>query len=387
MPLPVDPGDRRVLIAAGSLFALITVVALVFSPPVEPPSAVFPSTYSAARDGAKAAYLLLTDLGYNVERWEHPPADLPEEVAGTVLILADPVMAASAEEKWQIRRFITKGGKVLATGPGGAALLPESEIKIGGKITLEAQWFAALLPGSITHQAPEIELDSFFRWKARQPHHLTYYGDREGATVVSYHAGAGVVVWWASPGPLTNYGLTQAANLALFLNSVGFPGRGRVLWDEYYHGQRPGFVAYLRRTPTPWMLLQFSVLALAVLMTYGRRSGPVREFATSGSRLSPLEFIETLGDLYHRKGAASSALEIAYHRFRSLLLRRLGLPSTVKLDELQRSVRERLGCREPEFFRMLQQCDRWVKLKHLSEPQALRLVQELHRYGRRWSLA
>jgi len=194
-------------------------------------------------------------------------------------------------------------------------------------------------------------------------------------------------VWWASPGPLTNYGLTQASNLALFLNSVGFPERGRVLWDEYYHGQRPGFVAYLRRTPTPWMLLQFSVLALAVLMTYGRRSGPVREFVTSGSRLSPLEFIETLGDLYHRKGAASSALEIAYHRFRFLLLRRLGLPSTVTLDELQRSVRDRLGCREPEFFRMVQQCDRGLKLKHLSEPQTLRLVQELHRYGRRWSLA
>src|SRR2546422_9765619 len=123
--------------------------------------------------------------------------------------------------------------------PPRSTLFPYTTLFRSGKITLEAQRFAALLPGSITHQAPEIELDSFFRWKPRQPHHLTFYGDREGATVVSYHAGAGVVVWWASPGPLTNYGLTQASNLALFLNSVGFPGRGRGPWGGGFPGPRP----------------------------------------------------------------------------------------------------------------------------------------------------
>ena len=42
------------------------------------------------------------------------------------------------------------------------------------------------------------------------------------------------------------------------------------------------------------------------------------------SRLSPIEFVETVGDLYALKDAATAALETAVHRFRLPIS--LGLP-------------------------------------------------------------
>ncbi len=387
MRVPLEPGDRKILIVSALLLVLMTVAALLFSPPASTPSIGYPSSYSAANDGAKAAYLLLGELGYKVERCEKSPEDLLDPPETILLVLADPFIPASAAEKWRIQRFIAKGGRVLGTGWMAASLLPESDLAGTSKPGFEGRKFRALLPGAITRQAPQIELRPAVHWSTKLPHHLTFYGDAEGATVVSYRVGEGQVIWWADSTPLTNYGLTQASNLMLFLNSLGPPEQRRVLWDEYFHGQRPGFVSYLKRTPAPWALLQFVVLAAALIITYSRRSGPVRALATSGSRLSPLEFIETLGDLYQRKRATTGALEIAYHRFRFLLLRRLGLPSAATPEEIWGGVRDRLGEHESDFFKTLQRCERGAKAAELSEAEALGLIRELHDYTQRWRLA
>ena len=105
------------------------------------------------------------------------------------------------------------------------------------------------------------------------------------------------------------------------------------------------------------------------------------------SRLSPLEFVETLGDLYQQKGGAAEALEIAYHRFRFLLLKRLGIPSTATLQEIQRGVRERLGWAIPGFSETLFRCDLGVKNRNLTSRESLSLIQELHDYSHRFGLS
>lgn len=386
MRIPLEPGDRKLLMVAGLLLAFFTAGGLLLSPPGAGPSWGYPSTYSTASDGAKATYLLLGELGYEVERWERPPADLPEQPEHTLLILAEPFIPASAEEKSQIRNFISKGGWVLATGKSGAMLLPESGLPEAQHRAPGAEEFPAQLPSLITREAPQIELERSVRWATRQPHHLAHYGDGESGSVVSYRDGKGQAIWWSGPGPLTNYGLTRASNLMFFLNCVGSRERSRILWDEYFHGQRPGLLAYLGRTPAPWLMLQLFVAFAAVVFTYSRRSGPVQALATSGARLSPLEFVETLGDLYQRKHAAAGALETAYHRFRFLLLRRLGLPSSATSEDICRAARDRLGWQEQDFFKFLTRCARATKGIELSEGETLRLVQELHDYVERWRL-
>ena len=74
MPLKLSPEDRRLLIVAGAVFVVSALLAIVLSPAES--EAQFATSYSVASEGAKAAYLLLRESGYRVERWTRPPAEL-----------------------------------------------------------------------------------------------------------------------------------------------------------------------------------------------------------------------------------------------------------------------------------------------------------------------
>lgn len=390
MPASVDAGDRKLLIISGSLLAAIGLIGFLVAPGPEGPQAGFPSSYSTIAGGGKAAYLLLENLGYRVERWTASPVDLPRQPRGVVLVEAMPAERPTAEEASLVRDFVRNGGTLLATDASSTAFLPERQVVPTREPVLGFQKFAAQKQAWLTRDAPEILMRSNFRWDPKAPAtdgEDRPYGDKNGPVVVTYRFGRGSVVWWADSTPLTNYGLTQSANLMFFLNSItpsdGSPRTTRVLWDEYYHGDRASLWSYLARTPAPWALLQLGIMAVAALLTFARRSGPVRPLSRE-SRLSPLEFIDTLGGLYQRKGAAREGLEIAYHRFRFMLLGRLGLPASSTVDDIARGVRERLGWTVPGFWETLERAERGAKSGPVTEQQAMRLVQELHDYSRRF---
>lgn len=380
MPVPLEPGDRKFLIVAGGLVLVVLVVALAFSPPPAEPRQGFPSSHSAAPDGAKAAFLLLKDLGYQVERWERPPTELPSEPASALLILAEPFFPSSAEERYALRTFLQAGGRVLAVGSSAAHLLPEGGAL--GHEPPETDWrrYTAVLPSLLARGAPEITMEPRARWQMAHFNHLAIYAAGRNSVVVSYNHGKGKVIWWAAATPLANAGIAESGNLNLLLNCLGPPGQTRVLWDEYFHGQRGSLWSYFAGTPLPWGLAQMGVVALAVLVTFARRAGPVRA-PVAESRLSPLEFIETLGDLYHRGHAASAAVESSFQRFRYLLTRRLSLPGTTGVARLYEAVRERLGWREPGLFETLQRAERGARDPALTDEDALQVVQALEQYS------
>jgi len=386
MRIPLEAGDRTLLMVAGVLLVATTLAAVLFTPASgEPLSVGYPSSYSAASDGGKAAYLLLGELGYKVERWTNPPGQLPDAAKGVVLIIADPFPGITFDEKRQVEHFIRRGGRALLTRPGSFSLLPASDSTSTGKPGFGWEEFPARALGPISRFAPFISMKTTVRWGRRFPDDVAYYGDEQGAVVVKSKLGDGEIIWWADSSPLTNHGLTRAANLTLFLNSIGPPQATRVLWDEYFHGLRAGFWDYLGRTPVPWALAQIGLLFLVIVLTYSRRSGPVAAHQPE-TRLSPLEFVETVGDLYERKGAAAGAVEVASTRFRFLLERRFGLASPSSLETLSGALRERGGQPNSELIGILRKCEQAAKRGRVSGPQALALVQSLHDYTRRLRL-
>jgi hypothetical protein len=391
MSLRLESGDRKFLMAAAALLVALTAATLLLEPPPADRSTDFASSYSPTGQGCKAAYLLLGELGYGIERWNRSPTELPAG-GNIVLVLADPFLPASSEERFALRQFVSAGGRLLVTGAAGASLIGESEPKTVAGTSYTWRRFPAAAPSLITKGAAEIAMETGVRAAAQRPDQLRDYGDKDGATVVSFPLGRGIIVWWAESGPLTNSGLTEASNLRLFLNSVGpaapkvpEPRATRVLWDEYFHGERLGFWSYLGKTPAPWFLLQLASVFAGFIFTYGRRSGPLRSLRRE-SRLSPLEFVQTLGDLYQRKGAAAGALEIAYLRFRAQLSRRLGTPAAARSEELYRGARERLGWTASGLWETLQACDLGVSDTHLTNARSLQLIRDLYDYSRRLGL-
>jgi hypothetical protein len=372
----LDRRDRQLLIGAGLLLIILVVVAALVGPAHVTGAESLPSSYSPAWEGTKGAYLLLGQLGYRVERWEKSAAEIPEPAGNTVLVLADPTIPPTSEDRIAIRHFLESGGRVLATGPTAASFLPDATPFPRVAPWKKPKTFAPLIPSPLARGVGQISLMSAKAWHPATPSHVVVFGDKQTAAVVSWPFGRGQVIWWAAVTPLTNGGIRDADNLGLLLNSLG-PAGTKVLWDEYVHGVRASLWSFFAPTPVPWILLQFGLVFLALLFTFSRRLGPARMPAVA-SRLSPLEFVETLGDLYYTAHAGSAAVGIAYGRLRFLLARQLGLPQGAGAREISRSASERLGWDESALFDTLSRAERMMRSLEVKDEDALKLVREIH---------
>jgi hypothetical protein len=382
MSLSLNRGDRRIVLIAAGVFLLIVVASFVFAKGSSSQEDV-PSTYSAGSGGAKAAYLLLRESGYNVRRWEDSLTDLPDS-EGKTLVLAAPEGSPTTEERKKLTEFIENGGKVIATGVFAAFFLSENRAEPDAFRGSTWKKLKALSPSAITRAAPEISMLPDAHWKSGS-FAIPLYGEGEKQSVVKYRMGKGEVIWWASATPLTNAGLMEPGNLEFFLACVGVPGEGEILWDEYFHGSRRSLAAAAERTPLKWMFLQLILLTLAVLATYSRRSGPVCVPAAQ-SRLSHLEFVRTLGSLYEQADAAPVAVDISYHRFRYWLTRRLGMAGNASVEEIEHAVRERWDFRDAHFGETLHACESAAYEPDLKPGAALHLVQALDEYAEKLKL-
>jgi len=385
MPHTLDAGDRKLLTAAGLLLVVLVISAALLSPRRSEGMSAYPSSYSANWDGAKAAYLLLQDLGYRVSRWEQSPTELKGEPSTQVLILAQPLQAPSPEEKQAIREFLAKGGRILAVGTRAALLLPQSSWFQEGFPLSAKTTFRPLLPSPLIRDAPEISMVPPDHWQPESGSQLVIYGNDETAAVITYAVGKGRVIWWGASTPMTNAGIRESGNLALFLNSVGPADRAQVLWDEYFHGAHSSLWPYIAQTPLPWGIAQFGLVFVAILATHSRRQAPIH-IPLARSRLSPLEFVETLGDLYSSAHAGPAAVRIAYEHLRHELTRRLGLPGNISDADLARTAHALLGWNEGEFSGTLSRSQQAMNGGKLDDGATLPIVQQIFDYTSRLEL-
>src|SRR5262249_23871212 len=116
-----------------------------------------------------------------------------------------------------------------------------------------------------------------------------------------------------------------------------------------------------------------------------RRNGPVYP-VNEPSRLSPLEFVETLGGLYLQAKATRVALEVPYARFRALATRQLGLRADIPAPDLARAIRSRLGYKDDSLRDLFQTIEATLYDPELQEATALQLAQQLSLHTRRLRL-
>ncbi len=375
MPGAVSAGDRKILFVAGGAFLLLVVLGFLFAPAGDA-GENSATTYSTASRGAKAAYLLLQENGYHVERWQHADSELQPD-SHTVLIIADPSMIPNAKQKAAIEQFISGGGRLITTGIRGAGFLPEDFSDSNDAPRAPWAEFKALTPSAITRAAPAITLAPVAEWSGRSG--IALYGDDEQTVVTHFAHGKGEVLWMASATPLTNAGITQTGNLEFLLAAIG-DKQTRVLFDEYVHGYSDREQPERRHPLMTALLLQSLLLGLAAILTFSRRSGPLRPLPTE-SRLAPLEFVETLGGLYQQAHAASVAVDVYYQRFQYWVTRRLGIGNKATPEDLNRAVRERWNLRDDDLLATLQAAAAARYQPDLEQREALKIVQSLYSYA------
>ena len=378
MPMQVTLVDRKILLVAAGLFVVMIGVALLLVRDTDSNEDV-PTVYSVGSGGCKAAFLLLRELGYQVQTWEQPLRDLPiADGKGKTLIIVQPAAFPALDEKQKLESFLKSGGRLIVAGRFASFFLQTNESMPDPLSGITWRRIPAMSLSPITRAAPEITLAPQAYWRPGSGV-VGLYGDSEKPVVIEYKIGEGTVLWLADQTPLTNAGLKQVGNLEFLLSAVGDPGERAVLWDEYVHGyERTAFTGKSNRL-IGWIGvigLQFGILGLAILLAYSRRSGPVwvpeRE-----ARLSPLEFSCALGSLYEHANASGVALEICFQRFRYLLTRRLGISVNSSVDDLARAMRERGAVPDKDFAHALSECESYRYDAKVPAATALRLVQRL----------
>jgi hypothetical protein len=332
--MPLTVSETRGFITGGVGILLMMTLAAWLSSSNRDQEEGHPSSYSVQRNGGKAAFLLLQQSGYPVERWRSSPAELPGGASGdasdAMLILAGPESYPQAEEYNSIVRFVRRGGRVLVAGTSPERFVPQSSAEFGDLRVGHAE----CKPVAPTHltRGGRISQDGDLAWNYSGEAALIHYTDKtDKPVVVSYALGQGEVIWWASALPLTNAGIQDRGNLDLLLNSVG--DSKRILWDEYYHREHRFDAGHHANPAQMWALGQAAFLGILVVFTFSRRNGPLVPLV-SESRLSPLEFVETLGNVFQRSRRTQVAVEIALNRFQQMAARRLGIRGNLSPEQI-----------------------------------------------------
>src|SRR5258708_22637102 len=124
--MPVTTGEQRGLLVGGIGMVLMLTLVAWLSSNQKDQGVGAPSSYSVQRHGAKAAYLLLQQSGYKVERWKQPPAQLPADASGALLVLAGPESYCHPEGKGGGIPFPLRGGRGLVSGRQPHSFFPLS---------------------------------------------------------------------------------------------------------------------------------------------------------------------------------------------------------------------------------------------------------------------
>ena len=378
----LDSKDRKLLMWCVGIALGLAVLAAVFIPSGNSNDNPLPSTYLSGRHGARAAYEMLLRSGYPIERWERPLEELAAQAGpDTVVIFAEPLSREISDIR-SIRQIVERGGRVLSTGLLGGLLLPAgssapSEQLDFAECQLEPQGLDPLAGSGEAWMEPTAS------WSLGNPAYRVQYSCAGQPAVVEYDWKKGHIVWWASSTPLENASITRAHNLDLFLNSLGPKAGHKFYWDESLHGEMRTSWSYAGGPSKTLLLAGLPVIGLFVVFSFSRRSGPLRDLPAR-PRATPVEFLQALGSLYRKAGAASAAVAVAWERFRRYSLRLCGVKvQKLGAAELAQVIRSRFPGMDASLEPDLIACEEAAWGESVSPRQALKLVQALSAHRER----
>lgn len=335
----MDKGrSRAALIALAAL--LILALALPASAPRSEEGLHPASTYMSSRDGAKAVFLVLERLGFQVERRTVPLGDFGPSRLAFVLGPEEPIDEDEADMNALVR-WVKNGGTLVyaasmsdfAKSPVGKAfrfrLVPKLKLAtIERHVSLGADYapaahLAVMGDSQIAAARGKDDLGA-----------ITVGDD----TVMRRDLGAGRVIVIAEGSVASNMMLGEDDNALFFALLADRYGAGQaIVFDEYVHGMSTlDKLLPISRGPATAALL----LALLAMILYaigaGKRLGPPSG-EPAPPRRSTIEQVTALARLYERTGS------------RRLALARLGAlaPSGVSSDaELVRLARDHEALRK-----------------------------------------
>ncbi len=299
------------------------------------------SSYGAQPEGGKAFYLLLQEMGRDIQRFSAPVQQLPAGAGMQTLIFTEPARrGVSAREAETLYRWVEEGNRMLLLSVRQPALL-------------EAFGLEAIFPDNpnqvvltlIENEHPllegvnrlEINRTAFFTSPSGGE---TLVEFEEEIYVLMKKIGSGEFIAIADPEIITNRRIARADNIILLLNAAGTTGEAPpLLYNERHHqfglpqpapdaARQDGIFSYL-----PWVAVQFALFTLLLLFTLGRRFGVPRPLPEKARR-SPVDFVFPAAAVWQKARARRLTVEILYQGLIRRIARKYRLGHVPELKEL-----------------------------------------------------
>ena len=327
---------RRLIILAGGLFLVLTVLAVLGQTMGTGFRTRFPSSLAGEAEGVLAFRRLLIELEQPVRTlgsgWDGPDLHGP----GLLIVTTPLQRGVRAEEISALSRWLRNGGSllvvedasVLERSPELDRFLADSGLpSVAPVVEINP---ATLKPGRPVRfpssggpGLPEelhirrIQLNHRAAIDPDEQARILSLSDDGFVTAATLDHGEGDIALVMGP-LLANDRLLEGNTLEFALWLVEeLKGGGEIWFDEYHHGHGGLLVTLgsLHRPALAWAALQAVLAALLYALTRGIRFGPPRP-VPDPPRRSNLEFVHSMASMYRRASAGRYALEMTLNRLR-----------------------------------------------------------------------
>lgn len=374
--------DNRLIVVALLGIVLVAVLTLLLSaPPPAPPLSV----RSAASEGSMALSLWLEQSGFNVQQILSNPIRFGEVDA---LFVLNPLYPYTDAEAQRIRDWVEQGNTLVVAGNYSFilnGLLDTFEVSLR-YIPSAAQTLSPSLPTLDSPPVEAIHANVFRAIDTPRDDIVTHISTGADRLLISFRQGMGTVWVSGMTQPFTNQGLQDAQNAKLIFNFLSnLPPESVIGFDEARHGFQeasPSLSAWLVNSPAGWSILIALVLTMVYLGLRGRRFGVPISIPEERLRREPVEYIQSMANLFRRSGQREVMLKHYSAHLRRRLSERYNIDPHLRDDDLVKTLTYRDSELDPAVLRGL--LSRLTR-NQLSEQELLDTVKDVDDWLRKIS--
>lgn len=340
--------SREALLTAGLFILLAVLTAAAALREARPENSIPLDSASTAPSGARALYLWLDELGYEVSNDVGTAFTLPPETGAAVILEPFPSPGFAEADLDAIEAWVREGGTLIyAAERFGTGSLPAHF----GFSTGYRSDPAAAITATVPLAERAIPLNALAYFVPEDAAYTPVAALPEGPVVVEFSLGEGRVVLCTAPYPFSNAGLKEPGSGEFILHVLGpLPPEKTVWFDEWHHGRRG--LAASEGGPGDWLIAApagravfFSALAVFVwLALSGRSFGRPLAVQQEALRRAPEEYVTAIANLNRRAGNRRHLLRQYHGQLKRNLARRWpidpALPDEPFLAELSRCAPE-----------------------------------------------
>lgn len=304
---------------------------------------------------------------------------------GQALLVVTPHFNASEEEMKRLIRFVENGNDVFISTMN-ISYDATQLLKCDANAAEGLMYYFEQTEGSdlisLSLAKPPFPVRQAYSYPGKRFDFYFYKLDTTTATVLGYDkdkkpnfihlkAGEGNLYVHLAPMAFTNYFLLHKNNISYYENmlSVISPNITKLVWDEYFNSKRQGpkkrsnwIDGFLKHPSLKWALLTAMLTLLVYVLMEMRRKQRFIPVITK-PRNDSLEFVKTIGRLYHDKGDHKNLAKKMSAYFLEHVRTRYKL-ATSELDEIfEKNLQSKTGIKKEEignivsFIRQLESMD------------------------------